>query len=419
MKRFLSTSFLYLILTAFIASWWMLAFRTTHHSFVPASNDPQTLALKTSQLLQELSPFQRETLKEALSGNFQKMVELIDAWDQDATTLAHQGIVNVEHLPPEQYLQAHLIGYLLQHSSPETIRSLNCKMNLDAIRDDSGRLLKIEDDYKRFLPQTFAAASFLLAIAQPHEIIALPKGMRHLSQIYRAETLSLIPGNIDRTHSEKLYLAKPDLAFVAPYSHPPALEVLYNQKIKLYTIKYFDSLSEIQEALLKIGHASNHILEAQLLAIFIEAAFLSIDNRLLSVGEKCQLDDNPLHALFLDYHQHFAQPTSKCLTGQLIARAASHCSHLSCPIPESQEDWRVPFEQEELLQSDPDCLLISTPHLSNSPSLPHQLKAYQRKQVYYLDEAIQESPTQYLVLAYYDIYQALTVASLEKMNECL
>ena len=56
----------------------------------------------------------------------------------------------------------------------------------------------LEDAYSRFLPQTYAAASFLLAIAQPHEIIALPKGMRHLSQIYQPEKLALIPENIDR-----------------------------------------------------------------------------------------------------------------------------------------------------------------------------------------------------------------------------
>ena len=340
------------------------------------------------------------------------MVKLIEQWDQDASLLAHQGISNVQRLPAEQLLQAHILGHLIQNSSPQALRELNCKMNLDSIMDDGGRMLQIKDSYRRFLPQTFVAASFLLAIARPEEIIALPKGMRYLPQLYQPERLSLIPDNIDRTDSEKLFLAQPHLAFVATYSHPPALEVLRNQNIQLYTIKYVDTLAQIQEALLKVGHASNHILEAQLLAIFMEASFLAIDNRLQALFERSGPNGPPLEMLYLYYHQHFMLPTTRCLTGQLMARALSHCSHLSCPIPQSN-DWRIPFEQEKILQADPDCLVISAPFHSSVQTIPgnlavlRQLKAYQSNRIYYLDEAFQESPTQYIVLAYYDIYQAL------------
>ena len=264
-------------------------------------------------------------------------------------------------------------------------------------------------------PKRFVAASFLLAIAEPHEIVALPKGMRHLPQLYDPAKLALIPADIDRTHSEKLYLSHPHVAFVAPYSHPPALEVLRNQQMQLYTIKYIDTLAEIQDALLKVGHASNHILEAQLLAIFIEASFFAIDNRLQALFEH-RREENAIQLLYLYCHHHFMLPTNKCLTGQLMARALTHCPHVTCPIPTSNKDWRIPCDQEKIVQLNPDCLLVTTPDAAATHKIierirgSNPLKAFASNKIFTLDEAIQESPTQYLVLAYYDIYQALAAA---------
>ena len=412
--RIFHSLFLYLSVAAFIMGWWMLAFQKddTPLLIIPA-NQSQSLAIKTANLLEELSPLQRDTLQKALTGNFPLMRKLIDDWDQEAQLLARKGIGNIQRLPPESYLQTHILAQLLRDSSPDSLRRLNCKINLDSIQDDSGRLVRIEDTFKRFLPQTFAAASFLMAIAPPDEITALPKGMRYLPQIYSTEKLASIPANIDRTHSERLFLAQPHLAFVAPYSHPPALEVLKNQKIQLYTLKYFDTLTEIEEALLKIGHASNHILEAQLLALFMEASFLAIDNRLQALQTITDHSSSGKRLLYLYYHQHYMIPTTKSLTGQLMARALSHCPQFSCPIPESRCDWRIPFEQEKILQAEPECLIISTPFYANTQVLTHNQQAMQQTEalksgkIFYLDEAIQESPTQYIVLAYYDIFQAL------------
>jgi iron complex transport system substrate-binding protein len=355
-------------------------------------------------------------LHHALAGNFRLMIDLIEAWDQDAQLLANQQINDIQRLPAETFFQAHVLAHLLQHSSSESLRQLNCKMNLEWMKDDNGQLLHIEDTFQRFLPQTFVAASFLLAIAKPHEIIALPKGMRHLPQLYAPLTVGQIPANIDRIHSEKLYLAHPDLAFVAPYSHPPALEVLRNQKIQLYTIKHLNTLTDIQEALLKVGHASNHILEAQLLAIFMEASLLSIDNRLQALHQKSTYSQSNRRLLYLYFHQHYLQPTTKSLTGQLIARALHHCPNLSCPIPQSQSEWRLPFEQERILQSQPDYLIISTPQYANFQPIMHnhhalqQSEAFKAQRIFFVDETIQESPTQYIVLAYFDLFQALAAA---------
>lgn len=405
---------LYFLLSGFIFGWWILAFFPTAASLPSTSTTySQSLVLKTSDLLKELSHLQRNTLQSALSGHFPLMLEFIHQWDQDAQLLSQKGIKGIQRLPAETYFQARVLGHLLQYSSSELLRQINCKMNLEWIQDDHGCLVRIEDTFQRFLPQTFAAATFLLAIAKPHEVIALPKGMRSLPQLYSSKVLEDIPANIDRTHSEKLYLAHPDLAFVAPYSHPPALEVLRNQKIQLYTINHVNNVIEIQESLLKVGHASNHILEAQLLAIFMEASFISIDNRLKALQELADRSQPSRHLLYLYYHQHYMLPTTKSLTGQLMTRALRHCPHLSCPIPESQKEWRIPFEQEKILQAKPDYLIISMPYfvspyqmITHQPAL-HQSEALRLQRIFYLDETIQESPTQYVVLAYFDLYQAL------------
>lgn len=408
-KVFYPTLFLYLFLSCFIVGWWVLAFRPISYNPILTIETSQSLALKTSTLLEELSPLQRDDLQRALAGDVPSMLKLIDQWDQDALLLANKGVPGIQRLSTEIFLQAHVLAKLILDSSPTSLHQLNCKMNLEWIHDDSGRLLHIEDHFHHFLPQTYCAASFLLAIADPHEIIALPKGLRYLKQFSSADILAKVPTDISQMTSERLNLKKPDLAFVAPYSHPPALEALRNQDIALYSLNYVNTVEEIQEALLKVGHTSNHILEAQLLAIFMDASFLSIDNRLRALQEKGNGSQVARKFLYLSQRQHYALPTRKCLTGQLMARALSHCSHLNGHIPDAQGEWRIPFEQEQILQSAPDVMIISTyaPFTSSIDLALQETQAFKSNQLFYIDEEIQESPTQYIVLAYFDLFQAI------------
>ena len=414
MRSFISTCSLYLFMAGFIVAWWMLAFHTNSSQFSTGPGVSQSLFLKTATLLDELSPLQREGLHQALAGQVPLMLQFIDQWEQDAQFLAQKNIPGIQHLSPENYLQAHILGRLLNDSSPEILRQLNCRMNLDQMQDDSGQIVPIKDSFKRFLPQTYVAASFLLAIAKPEEIIALPKGIRRLPQLYKTDIVSRIPTNIDRIYSEGLFLACPDLAFVAPYSHPPALEVLRNQAIPLFTLNYINTPEDIIEALLKVGHASNHPLEAQLLAIFMEASFLAIDNRLHALQEGANGPLASRKMLFLYYHQYFMVPTLKSLTGQLMARALGHCPHLACPIPQNQDMWRIPYEQEKILHANPDCLIISMPYhytpeyASGQRQILPLLEGFDPQRIVYVDESIQESPTQYIVLAYFDLFQAIS-----------
>ncbi len=392
-------------------SWWALAFQPMAIPVIIGQESNESLALKTSLLLEELSPLHRDTLHQALAGDYALIIQLIDQWDNDAKKLHARGVKGIQRLSDESLLQAHLLSHFILTSDQKTIRRQNCKLNLDLIRDDCGNSISISDHFKKYLPQTYLSASILLSIAPAEEIIALPRGLRGLTKIYSTELLNTIPEDIGAMNSERLYSKKPDLAFVAPYSHPPSLAVLNHQKIPLFSINYLDSVEDIKNTLLKVGHASNHILEAQLLALFMDACFFNIDNRLTFLNEKFRPGPIKKKFLYLSYRQHYEQPTQKSLTGQLMARAISFCPHLDGTIPEREDLWRIPFEQERLIQSSPDVMIISTMH----PLVDQNLKetqAFNTQSIYCVDEVIQDSPTHYLALAYFDFFQALSATYL-------
>lgn len=419
MSKPLSTSFLYFTIAAFVMGWWMLAFRI--HQPTPILSPPSdqaNLTLHTSDLLPFLSPLQRDSLHKALAGDHHLMLQLMSQWQKDSEVLTNKGVNGIQALTDDAFLQAHLLSRLIEESSKEQLKAFNRHLRLKEMQDDAGRLIKLEDTFTRFLPQSYVAASFLLAIAPPEEIIALPKGLRDLPQLYATDSLDQVPQQVEYCRGEKLHLARPHLAFVAHYSHPPTLEMLRNQGIRLCTIKNIDTLSDIQETLLKVGHASNHPLEANLLAIFINASFMTIDNRLRALE---QLSPHPPHSftqvLYLYYHHQYMLPTTKSLSGQLLERAFSHCSSLQCPVKQSSIEWRVPFDQEKIINCNPDCLILSIP--SNATGFKEWMKTNQAFQglnalrenlLFIVDETVQDSPTQYIILAYYDLFQALANA---------
>lgn len=390
----------------FIFGWWTLAFQ------VPTSNAPpfvivtQTLPLSSHTLLEALSPLSRDSLERALAGDFSLIPELVVCWEKDAEALIANGVEGVQRLSPEKIAQVKILGNLLTHTPPDLLRELNCRLNQDYLQDDCGVVFPIKDEYSRFFPQTYVSAHFLLAIAKPHEIVAIPKGLRHFKQFFSSNLLEMIKADTEEINSERLSLHSPHMAFIAPYSYPPFLQTLYNGQIPLYTLKNINTPGEIEEALLKVGHASNHILEAQLLALFMEASLLAIDNRLEAIKES-----RLLRVLYLTYHQHYALPTTKSLAGQLMSRALSHCYPLALGvIPESRQEWEIPFDQEQIEAAKPDVLIIAAAAPKayvRACAHFHSPHMFRQKKLFCLDEATQNSPTQHIAIAYFDLYQTL------------
>lgn len=389
---------LYTLVMAFILGWWWMAFHSSPpNSLAIVHSDPH---LKTCDLLSHLSPLQRDSLKQALAGNTKLMLKLILVWEKDAEILSAKGIKNVKRLPAEELLQATLIGQLTDGDLQDINNKLRCK----SIQDDCGNVIALHKRSDKILPQTDMAASFLLALCEPKEMVALPVGVSK-SPLYDPQKIRQIPLCAHSLHSEQLHLLKPDVALLAYYSHPGTKELFHHLSIPLYTTKNLNTVEEIQTSLLKVGHLCNHPLEATLLSIFMHSAFLTIDNRITLLSETASLKN----VLYLYHHYHYMVPTTKCLSGQLMTRAAMHYPGMSCFIPTHETHWRLPFEQEKIIQANPDCILMAAAHPSLIPSM-HELSPVPSGKIFFLDEYVQESPTQYTVLAYFDIFHVLAAA---------
>lgn len=326
----------------------------------------ETVAVSSSSL----SPLNREQLKQALAGDFTLMGQLIAEWDIDAQ------LIQAKRLPSEQFLRSQALS-----------------------RDLKGRKQK----KLKFLPQSYAAASILLAIAAPEQLVALPKGFRRQSQLFPKIVTDRIPEDVDRFTSEKLFLNRPDIAFVSSYyTHPAAIEALSNQGIAIARIHSLDSMKAIQDAITLIGHHAQQNKEAELLNLFIKASLISIDNRAQKQGQ----------VLYLSYYTQLTTPSKNTFTYEQLQKLQSE--------PESFEGLKdsMPVDQERLLALNPECLIIASldpaamkAKIEREPAL-QGLRAVQEKRIYFLDDEVQQAASQYAVLAYFDLVQAISGRSL-------
>lgn len=381
----------YIPIILFILGWWVFAFKE-----VTPAGSQRLQCSKSSHpdegKLNDLIPrTSRKSIQQALAGDISLMTALITAWDIDAQVLCSKGLA-VKRLSSDLFLKSHKLGRFLktsrQREEPRPNRS--------------------------FLPQTYMAASFLLALTTPAEIVALPASLRDQTQMYPLELTSQIPLDIDRENSEKIYLKNPEIAFVAHYSHPTTVEALQNQGIAIHTMNDPLSIDDISLELVSVGSLIDRKAEAELMAIFIEGAMLHLDNTLAELTARYHENHISLpKILFLYYYKHFLVPTKKNLTGQLLHRLGDFDASLPFAAKTGNEaGWTVPIDKENLFQIDPDFLIIADKVGQASEMGLHKIHEFQQlralqPQVYFVDEAVQQSPSQYLVLAYFDIVDIL------------
>lgn len=379
----------YAVFITFVVGWWLFAFK--HKPL----DTPQPL-VSTSQHLKttQTALIDRHSLLKALGGDFAQMANLIVKWDIDAQLLQNEGY-DVRRLPKSDFLR-----------SQQLSRSLS----------DSSSNIKNSHAYKRFLPQTYVAASLLLALSAPNEIVALPKRLREQVQIYPKTLTDQIPLDIDRHYAEQIFLAKPDIAFVAHYSDPAMITTLAKQGIVLYTMKNPSSLEDITDEIINVGKIINRPHESELLKIFMEATLIALDNHIQLFTRYYREHNLAIpRVLFLNYHQTFSVPTTKTLTGQLMQRLKEFdISHQYVSENNGNDTWMVPIDKERLINLAPDCLIIAAEspsylekELKKDPAM-QQLEAVKQNRFFVVDEAIQHSPSQYIILAYYDLAQGLT-----------
>jgi iron complex transport system substrate-binding protein len=336
----------------------------------------------------------------------QLMAKLIADWDIDAQLLTIAGHQSVKRLPRHSYLRSQILGRQLSNVQSKS------PLQQGYVVDDNGTPIKVFTNGKKYLPQTYVSASFLLALTDAEQIVALPKGLRSYTSLFPTTLTDQIPRDIDRYNSETLFLAKPSIAFVANYSHPALLNALQEQGVQLFTLTKLNSIPEIGEAIIRTGQAIEKPLQAELLALFIESAIQSIDNRLLAMSHAL-IDNTIPKTLFMNYHSQFTTPTSKSLNGQLIERLG-----IAQNLKETDNEWVVPVDQEHIININPECLIIATPnrksvekHLYSNEAFA-KVAAIKNRRIYFVDETIQQFPSQYIVLAYYDLFHALAQASM-------
>lgn len=384
---------LYLCIPVFIVGWWTLAFKP---KAVPITNPAIVTQQPTTSAIFLPHLVQRETLIQALQGDFSLMAELIRHWDAEARILAAQNIAT-KRLSNEQFIRSQLIDRQLTNPSVSTI-----------IHDDDNNSF-MPQAYNHLLPQTYVAAEFLLTLVPAENLIALPAGFKEHS-LHPKEKLMQIPLEINQYNSEQLFQKKPDIAFVGHYSHPATLLALQGQGIPLFTIKKINSPEEISNALLRIGAVVQQNEKAELLQIFMEAALLSFDNQL-----SAYLKEQPnQRLLYLNHYLGFYSPSSKSLIGTLLSRLP-----FTVLTPYQKEDtktnnpWKTPITIEEIVNLQPDIILFATfqpeaamAKLLHEPALA-ALPVVKNNRIHYIDEAMQENPSHFIALAYYDIVSSI------------
>lgn len=415
-KRTIPPFIVYFFSLLTILGWWYLSFSTSPGYDHAASRKRTTAPARKPDLpayFQYLSIMDRDKLREALGGDPELIAQLISAWDADAQILESQGQKGVLRLSRAEYARAHLISRQIRQHSRDELDALEALEIKDKIVDDNGVSFSLNPSPTRFLPQTYIAASFLLSLTEAENIVAIPQGMRGEKQLYPETLTAKIPLDIDRYNSEEIYQKKPDIAFVAYYSHPSTIQALKNQGIPVFTIDSINTLPEIMGSIERLGHVIHRPLEAELLTLFMNAAMYAMDNRLMAFHQLLAHESSAPRVLFLNHHTRYSMPTTKTISGQMLDRLGMHKFSFLPAFHERKEEWAIPLEQEQIVRFDPECLIIATSNpdallntVSETPAFK-KVTAIKNGAVYCLDDAPQ-APTQYVILAYFDIANALT-----------
>ncbi len=386
-----------------IGLWWALAIGLRNNGAPPDTD------IKQATLSSKIDSHSRSSLKEALAGDITIALSLLEEWQENANLLSKQGWKGVKHLKPEAIQRARELTHKLLTYSKEELATLREAHRLKEVIDESGVVLDLTDPPLKFLPQTYSSATLLLSMADSDQIVALPHKMRTESDLFPEGKMEAVPMDADRYNSEALFNREPDVAFVASYSLPSTVETLRRQGLKLFSYSKTDGVNEILEGMEKIGNIINRPLKAELMSLFIKGALLHLDNHVLAEGNSM-----PKRPLYLNAYSQYSTPTLRTLPAELMTRM-NRRELLALRDPQGSSEWRLSISLEEMAHLNPDCIIVSTSK-KNSEGVVRRLlsepalaatAAVQERRIVAVDEAIQTSPSQYLVLAYYDLVEAM------------
>ena len=337
------SSTIYFFACAFIFGWWWI-FQPSDEPATPYSQTENFYHVENGSYLE---PIGRDDLKKALSGDFSKMVDLLITWDLEAEWMGSQN-----RLKSDEFREAILLFKSLKGSKEVKI-----------------------------IPQTHVAATILLAIA-PKAVQAIPMGLRGSDDLFAPASLESIPLNCQSLEGETVQNLSPDFALVAPYSNPVFLKMLRNQKVPEIQTDQICSLEDLYLAIHDISELAKHPTEGRLLTLFMKGSIMAIDNRLHALKNFLKKDVGSV--LYLSGEHPFYSPAQNSLISALLQR-----------LEIKTYDKQFSYEDIELFS--PDTLILA----SNT-----QLRL-KSKRIYRVNSTVQDSPTQFAILAYRDIASCL------------
>lgn len=341
--------FLYFFSTLFILGWWVC--------FQPKEIAPCYLSKNRKYQVENapfLEPIPRDTLHASLSGDFKKMRDLFIEWDLEAKQLVELGYTSIQRMSSEEFREAILLYTAL-----------------DSAKSDL-----------RIIPQTHVAATILLAVA-PENLVALPMGLRMNQELFPASKMGKVSLDCQSLDGEITHELSPHLAFVASYSNPVFLKMLSHQSIPQVECPSIASLQDVYQTVEEVAAYSEHPLEGKLLSLFMKSAMIAVDNRLECL--KHTLNKEVKNTLFLFGERLFFSPEKDSLTGELLERLGLKCFGKLMTL-------------EDIEALSPDLIVLASQKESS------QLLT---QKVAYVNQSVQDSPTQFTALAYRDLAACL------------
>ncbi|NGX57909.1 MAG: hypothetical protein K940chlam3_00808 [Chlamydiae bacterium] len=361
MKNFL----IYFTPLLFIFAWWICAF--TEYSDT-ASRQVLPVTQK-APFHSEVTPIDRDKLFRALNGDFDLMTRLIVEWDLEAQILEEKGYPGIRRLEREKILAL--------------------------LRDDSRNEKGTSES---FFPQTYLSAGILLALIDETKITSLPRGIRNQNHIYASQKLQNITYNADPRSLETIGNGDHTLAFISPYSQPCTIQVMEQRGIPMVDLGSVTTEADLKQAIVTVGQNVHTESKAFILSSFIDATLFALDNHLATRKNR----DSEI--LYVNHHTTFSAPNQKTLTGNFLKRLKIN----ETLFEKQNDDWGIPLEIEDIVALDPDCIIFSGDSNSLQPlNSLSELQAAKNGQVYFVDQATQETQSQHCLLGYYDLYDIL------------
>ena len=359
-----------------------------------------------------LFPIERKAIKRALDGDVATMMALIQKWEIDAKILLEVGLLPVRQLSHDAFIKSQIIGRTLLSTPRDAIGNLESAHCPPVIIDNFGAPLATHTPYRTIFPQTYQAASILLAIAECDSIAALPHGMRQQTQLYSPAVTAAIPLDANQFNNESLHLAGVEVAIISScYSHPAFISTLQRQGIKVFATGDCETVEEIQNTITQMGVLAHVPLKAELLNIFIDAALIAIDNWRHALCP--QLEEEEI--VVVNYCHQFSLISPRSLTYQMLKRMGI-VSDQRYPQKSFIENhgWSIPIPEEKLVMNVPEQLIVVAEASAVMRKHVADKTAKLQTACTLVDATVQNTPSQYLVLAYYDLNEAVIDGYSEK-----